>query len=160
MAELLSLVASIIAVIGVGGQVTKAVRKLASLRDAPDVILALNNEISDLHLVVVAIEDVFRKQQNRGVLWSGNQIKENNVDITVTNSLQYTKDKSVELEALYCRIVPSAFSSGGSQIDKISWLQVQKRIKTVWLHERIKEMQKDLRSARLRLTTALGVLNS
>ena len=161
MAEALGLIASILAVIGVGGQITKAVRKLASLKDAPDVILALNNEISDLHLVVIAIEDVFQKKRTSGVPLPGNRAEETNVDTIVTNSLQYTQDKAVELEALYRRIAPSpSGSSDFDPIDKISWSQVQKRIKTAWLHERVKEMQKDLRSARLRLITALGVINS
>ena len=45
-------------------------------------------------------------------------------------------------------------SRDSSQMDKKAWL------KTAWLRERMKEVQKDFRSARLRLTTALGALNS
>ena len=59
MAKALSLVASIIAVVGAGGQLAKIVRKLASIKDASDVVLVLYNNITDLYLVLVAIEDVF-----------------------------------------------------------------------------------------------------
>ena len=44
----LSLTASIVAIIGVGGQAAKAIKKLASVRGAPASILALHNELSDL----------------------------------------------------------------------------------------------------------------
>ena len=161
MAEALSLVASIIAVVGAGGQLAKIVRKLASIKDAPDIVLALHNEITDLHLVVVAIEDVFQKQRTSGIPFPGNRAAEIHIDANVTSSLRYAQDKTADLEALYHRLAPSASGSpGSSQIDKKAWLRIQKIVKTTWLRERMKEVQKDLRSARIRLTTALGMLNS
>ena len=161
MAEALSLVASIIAVVGAGGQLAKIVRRLASIKDAPDIVLALHNEITDLHLVVVAIEDVFQKQRTSGIPFPGNRAGEIHIDANVTSSLRYAQDKTVDLEALYQRLAPSASGSpGSSQIDKKAWLRIQKIVKTTWLRERMKEIQRDLRSARIRLTTALGMLNS
>ena len=55
----LSLTASILTVLGVSGQAAKALKKLASLKGAPTVVLRLNNELSDLHLLTVAIQDIF-----------------------------------------------------------------------------------------------------
>ena len=100
MAEALSLIASIIAVVGAGGQAAKIVRKLATFKNASDTILALNNEISDLHLVVISIEDVIQKRTN-SIPFLGNQARDTHVDTNVINSLQYAKDKTAELEALY-----------------------------------------------------------
>ena len=51
--------ANIIIIVGVRGQAAKAVRKLTSLKGAPDLVFALNNKISDLYLVILAIQDVF-----------------------------------------------------------------------------------------------------
>ena len=130
MADPLSLIASIIAVIGVGGQVAKAVRKIASLKDAPDAVLALNNEIPDLHLVVLAVEDVFQKQRTSRVPPPSGAAAEIYADITVANSLKFAKAKTVELEELYHRLTPSILdSSGSSQVNKITWSRMKKIVK-------------------------------
>ena len=69
----LFLTASIIAIAGAGGGAAKAVRKLASLKDAPHLLLALNNEISDLNVVVLAVQDIFQRQQKGSVPFPGYQ---------------------------------------------------------------------------------------
>ena len=146
----LSIIASTIAIIGAGGQAAKAIRKLASLKGAPDLILALNNEINDLHLVVVAIQDVFERQQTSGVPFPGNRAGEINVDTSITKSLTQAKDKVLELEALYKRLNISIPGSS-AEFKKIAWLREQKRVK---------KMHEDLKSVRLKLAGALGILNS
>ena len=163
MADPLSLVASIVAVVGVGGQVAKAVKKLASLKGAPDIILALNNEITDLHLVVLAIEDVFQKHCSSGVPFPGNRAGDIHVDAAVTKALQFAKDKTVELETLYQQIAPALSTPGGtSKVNKTMQSRIPKLVKNVWIQEqrRVKQIQQDLHSARLKLTAALGILNS
>ncbi|KAL9116731.1 MAG: hypothetical protein Q9187_006741 [Circinaria calcarea] len=148
----LSITASIITIIGVGGQAAKAVRKLASLKGAPDLVLALNNEISDLHLVVLAIQDVFQRQQTSGLLFPGSWPGEANVNASVTKSLRDANEKVVELEALHNRLITSASGpSGSATLNRTAWLREQKRVK---------KMQEDLRSVRLKLTAALSILNS
>ena len=150
----LSITASIITIVGVGGQAAKAVRKLASLKGAPDLVLALNNEISDLHLVVLAIQGVFQRQQTSALSFPGNQVVDSNVDASVTNSLRHAKEKVVELEALHNRLTKTTTASGSSgstAFNKGAWLREQKRVK---------KMQEDLRNVRLKLAAALSVLNS
>ena len=140
--------------VGIGRQAAKAVRKLASLKGAPDVVLALNNEISDLHLVVLAIQDVFQRQQTSALSFPGNRVVDANIDASVTNSLRHAKEKVVELEALHNRLTTTATASGSSgstAFNKGAWLREQKRIK---------KMQEDLRNVRLKLAAALSVLNS
>lgn len=46
----LSITASIISILAVAKGVDQGLQKLQSLREVPDVILALNNEVSDLKL--------------------------------------------------------------------------------------------------------------
>ena len=53
----LSLTASLIAVIGVGGNVAKSLKKVLAFRDAPKELLALNKEIIDFRLVLDRISD-------------------------------------------------------------------------------------------------------
>ena len=148
----LSLIASIIAILGVGGQAAKAVRKLAALKGAPDLVLALNNEISDLHLVVLAIQDVFQRQQNSGRPFPNNQVDEVSVNTSVTNSLRQAKEILIELEALHNRLNTSASgSSGSTTFNKVAWLREQRKVR---------KAQEDLRNVRLKLAAALGILNS
>ena len=141
----LSLTASIIAIIGVGGQVAKAVRKAASLQGAPDLVLALNNEMADLNLVVVAVQGIFQRLQTTGVR-SG----ELNADNSITSSLKQVKGKVIELAALQKRLNIS-ISGSNVEFDKVAWLREQKKVK---------RMQEDLKSVRLKLAAALGVLTS
>ena len=148
----LSITASILTIVGVGGQAAKAVKRLASLKGAPDLVLALNNEISDLHLVVLAIQDVFQRQQTGGAPLPGNRVVVANVDASVTNSLRYANEKVVELESLHSQLTTNASrSSGSTTFNKTVWLREQKRVK---------KMQEDLRNVRLKLAGALSVLNS
>lgn len=57
----LSVTASIIAILGAGEVIAQGIRKLVLLRDAPSGILQLNNELSDLRLVIVVVQDVHKQ---------------------------------------------------------------------------------------------------
>ena len=150
----LSLTASIITVLGVGGEAAKFFRNLALFKDAPDAILALNNELSDLRLVVAAIEAAFQTRITSGIPFLGNRVHEISAEASVGSSLQQVKEKTLELEALHNRLVPTVSRSSTSKTRNI--------YKRVWLveHKVIKRLQEDFRSARLKLVTALGILNS
>ena len=148
----LSLTAGIIAIIGAGGQAAKTIKKLASVKGAPDSILALHNEISDIRLIIIAIQDVFEKQRSTGIPFPGYRAGEANIDASVINALEQANEKLLELEALHDRLAPfSSGLSGTTTMDKVTWLREQKKLML---------MQEDLRSTRLKLATALGVLNS
>ncbi|MCJ1241448.1 hypothetical protein MMC14_009453 [Varicellaria rhodocarpa] len=95
----LSLTASIIAIFGVGGQIANTLRKLASSRGSSDLLIAINNELSDLHLVVLAIQDVLRKQQPI----------QSSINASVTVSIRQAYGKVLELlQALHDRFATVA----------------------------------------------------
>ena len=52
MADPLSIAASIIAVVGAAESVTKVLSKIKNMRHAPDELLALINEVSDLRVIL------------------------------------------------------------------------------------------------------------
>lgn len=56
MADPLSIIASTIAVIGAAESVGKAVNRIRDITNAPDEVLALSNEISDLTVVLKHVE--------------------------------------------------------------------------------------------------------
>ena len=147
----LSLTASIIAIVGVGGQAAGAVRKLAALKNAPELILALNNEITDLHLVVSAIQDVYQRQRN----WDSPSPASMTSDIntSITSSLQHAINTTAKLEVLYGRLKISSAgtSTGPIKFNTVAWLREQRNIR---------QIQQDLRSVRIKLAGALSILNS
>ncbi|MCJ1237599.1 hypothetical protein MMC14_005586 [Varicellaria rhodocarpa] len=147
----LSLTASIISIVGIGGQAAKAVRKIASLKGAPDIVLSLNNEIADLHLVVLAIQDVFQKQQTSGKALPSHRQNEIHINASITSSLNEANETAVQLNTLYRRLSTSAAGSSSTTLNKVAWLREQKRVRQV---------QEDLRNVRLKLGAALGILNS
>ena len=157
----LSLTTGIIALLGASSQAAKAIRQLAALKNVPDLVLALNNEIADLHLVLLAIQDVFERQQSSGVPFPGGRRRtgdEASVDATLVSFLGQAKAKVGELEALHRRlvvvVVPSEGSgaaAGAGALNKAVWLRVQKRVKRI---------QEELRTVRLNLAAALVVVSS
>ena len=151
----LSLTASIVAIIGVGGQAAKAIEKLASVRGAPDAILALNNELSDLRLIITAIEEVYQVQRTVGsTSSSGNQVYEASIDASIVSSLEQVNSKVLELQSMYQRLtqsIPVSSSSTALKINRATWLVERKKLK---------RLQEDLRAARLKLAATLGVLNA
>ena len=144
----LSFTASIIAIVGVSGQAAGAIRKLASIRGAPDIVLALNNEITDLHLVVTALRDAFQRQR---VIALPPSVTGSGYHVSITSSLQQALDKVQELEALYDRLKPrTANATGSPKPNTVRWLREQSRVR---------QMLEDLKAVRLKLTGAVGMLN-
>ena len=140
----LSVTASIIAFVGVSGQASRAIRKLAAVRGAPDLVLALNNEITDLHLVITTLQDALQRQQLIAMPSSGYYT-------SITHSLQQALDKVQELESLYSRLKPiTPNASGILRLSSVKWLREQSKIR---------QMRDDLRTVELQLVGALGMLS-
>ena len=147
--DLLSLTASIIAIVGLSGYATRAIRRLAAIRGAPDIVLALSNEITDLHLVVTAIQDAFKKQQ--AVMLA--PASRSSSDTSIMSSLRQALDKVQELEAMYNRIMPTARSASRSiKFSKLTWLRLLRE------QSKLRQMLDDLKTTRLKLGLALGTL--
>ena len=61
MADPLSAIASVLTLIGAGSQVAKGFNKILQLKNAPGVVLALQNEISDVHCVLNDIQSILER---------------------------------------------------------------------------------------------------
>ena len=141
----LSISASIIAIVGAGGETAKILRHLASMKGAPALLLALNNEITDLHLAVRATQDILH------TLSAARQGLDVSVRDSVTSSLQLVNGKVIELEALHRRLLRSPPGAVPYELNKTVWLREQKRIK---------RLRDDLRSVRVNLGLPLALLSS
>ena len=115
MADPLSITASIIAVVGAAEGVTKTLAKFKSIRNAPDELLALINEVSDLKLV-------FSDIQNHIVIQRAQipQTKEQNISTLVKRA----KDKLLELDQLiqYRLVKPE---SDQIKVSRREWLRAR-----------------------------------
>lgn len=138
----LSVTASIVAVVGAASSVGRTLSKLASLRGAPNTIQALNNEIEDLRLILQEIDTLLR----RDIDSSGPSLHQ-----SLSSALQRAKDKLLELEVILEYQVMTVDDHGNAAVNRFGWARQQTTIQRI---------QEDLRSIRLDLIAALGLLNA
>ncbi len=144
----LSLTASILAIFGAGSTVGKGLEKILSARRLPDVLLQLNNEVTDLQYVVRDVDDLLR-QQAQAVREDGEQLPRY---ASLTSALEHTKQTLLALESLIAYELTSYNSRGGRRrIDWMSGLRAESKVKS---------LKEDIRTDRVRLSTALSLLTS
>lgn len=118
----LSVTAGIIAVLGTGGVVVKRVKSLLALEYAPDELLSLNNEISDLQSVLHDVQDLLvRPSDDHGAP----------VPLALTKALQRSRETVLALEKLIAYDLTVIDSrSKKPRVDKSRWLRAVKNLKT------------------------------
>lgn len=139
----LSVTAGIVAVVGAASSVGRTLGKLASLRGAPNAIRALNNEIEDLRLILQEIDTLLR----RDIDSSGPSFHHQ----SLSGSLQRAKEKLLELEGILEYQIMTVDDHGNATVNRFGWARQQTTIQRI---------QGDLRSIRLDLVAALGLLNA
>ena len=136
----LSLTASIIAIVGGGNTVGKGLKKILSASHLPDILLQLNNEVTDLQYTVQDINDLLQLQTQKPL----------SSYASLTSALKFSKQTLLVLESLIAYELTTVDSRNRqTRIDWISWLRVEPKIK------RLKE---DIRADRVRLSSALTLL--
>ena len=100
----LSLTASIIAILGTGGAIAKGFVKIRGTRHAPVVLLQLNNEVSDLTLLVQAVDQ--QLQSYRSPMAPSTQ------DQVICKALERAKEVVLDLEKLIGYTLTKETSSG------------------------------------------------
>ena len=139
----LSLTASIIAVLGASATVASGIEKIISMRNAPDAILALNNEVADFQLVVGMIHELLQDYN------SSNSTESAVYTESLTSVLVRAKQKLLELDML----IQYRLMTGGTKQDfnRIAWVRE---------HRKVKALQDEIRSIRMNLVAVIGVLTS
>ncbi len=136
----LSIAASIVGLIAAANQVAVGLNKLASLRGAPAAVLQLNNEVSDLRLVLSGAEPLlYKHDQIAASRGSGNP--------AVQLSIERAKKRLADLES----VVLNRLLTRMGIIDRLGWLKEQDKIQAALV---------DLRTARLHITAMVGVVTS
>ena len=137
-----SLTASIVAILGAGGTIAKGLGKIRKLQHAPDILLQLNNEVTDIHLSIESVDELAHQ-------WTHQPSTSNTQRKLVYVTLDRAKSAVLELEKLVAYILTKETSTG-TEIDRSAW---------VWNPNRIKEVKDSIRRAREDLNTVWATLS-
>ena len=141
MADPLSAAASILAILGASGAVGKFLKKVVALKRAPDILLALNNDIVDLQHVVQAVDEL-RQEHSR-------MTNKAPLDC-VRESLEKLKKTLSILENLVSYELTVVERDGSHvRLDRSVWLRVESKIK---------ELRKEIRADKSDLCLSLTLL--
>ena len=141
----LSVTASIIALFQAGGIVSKGLKKIANLRNAPDILLALNNEVADLQGLVENIDDVLRQHR---------EITGLEPIISLCRALDRAKRTLLKLENVLAYQLTSIKCKDGELhpvLNRSSWLRLESNV------QRLKD---EIREDKISLLSALSVFTS
>ncbi len=142
----LSLTASIIAIVSAGSIVNKGLEKILSARRLPDILLQLNNEVTDLKYIVQDIDDLLRQQAQA----TREDKKPLPSHASLISALEFSKRTLLALESLVAyKLTVVDSRDRRTRIDWMAWLRVESKV------ERLKE---DIRTDRVRLSSALSLL--
>ena len=120
----LSLTASITAVLGAGTIIAQGLRRIQQLKGAPDLLLQLNNEIIDLHVLIRAVDEIFHRHNHTQASFTDAQ------QSVICNVLVRAKHTLLELEELIAYFLTKE-TDEGSKIDRLAWLRSQGKVTEV-----------------------------
>jgi len=135
----LSLTASVIAVIGAADSTGKGLLKLIALRGVPDIVLALNNEIAELKLMLHELEALLYDT-------TLSEVSRAHLNSSVLPNVLRAKDR---LDALRTVTEQELHRRDGS-INRAAWLKVERKVCRI---------QISLRDSRQSINVALSIVN-
>lgn len=136
----LSITTSVLTLLAAANQVAKGLDKLASIKGAPAAVLALNNEVSDLRLVLCEAEPLLQKHVHTAVSpLTG--------DRTLQLSIDRAKERLTDLES----VVGNRLMRRMGTKDRLGWLYEQ---------DKVQKALSDVRTAKANVTTMLGVVTT
>lgn len=136
----LSITASVLTLLTAANKVAKGLDKLASIKGVPAAVLALNNELSDLRLVLTEAEPLLQKHAHTAVPpTTGNR--------TLQLSINKAKGRLADLES----IVGNRLMRRMGTRDRMGWLYEQ---------DRVQKALTDVRTAKENVTAMLGVVTT
>ena len=132
----LSITASVLTLAGAGGKISKTLKKLVNLRDAPRLYQDLNNELELLRCTVGDVQTFL--SQNK--LYS-----KTDSPSSLPRILHRLKETLVDFESLISYELTAIDRSNKSRVDRTRWLRADDKIKTML--DRIREERLSLRPA-------------
>ena len=147
MADPLSIAASVITVIGAADSIGKSLGKVKTLRNAPAEVLALQNEVSDLRIV---LDDV-----NFCVLDMGSTETSTRITIRLqhlSELVDRAKSQLLQLDKLlHYDIIKPGSLDGEFKVSRTEWLRAQSAVEAI---------RQSLRDVKLNIATQMMGINS
>ncbi|KAI4230233.1 MAG: hypothetical protein L6R36_000198 [Xanthoria steineri] len=143
MAEAFAVAASVITLINTSRKAVEGIAKLAELRHAPQILLALKNEVVDLQCVLEDLADLEHKFHDT-------------LQEAFTPSLRRTIDRTTKVLLALDELIAYKLTKPGSRdgilrVDRSIWLRSQ---------DRIGRILQDVRDCRIRLANAMAILTA
>ena len=144
MAEVLSLAASIVGVLGAAEGAVKTLSAVASICNAPDEVLALVNEISDLRVVLYNTESYVRSARASHI--THEHLQQLSAFVNRARNELLKLDELIQLKILKPQSSPERIV-----LSKFEWIKGVKKVHR--LHQ-------TLRDIRLNIVTQMTMMNS
>ena len=139
----LSVSASVLTLLGVGGTLSKLLRKGIDLKNAPDVLRALNDEVSELQSTANDANDL---------LWTATRDSDDPPPKSLISSLSRVKSILLQLESYISYQLTTFTTDGGSiRLDKSVYLRAERRLQ---------ELKDEIHASRIALASALSLFAS
>ena len=123
MMDPLSITSAIVTLLGAGGQIQKVLKKVVSLKNAPGILLAVNNEITDLRAVVQIFDDLLQSQYNTKDAAPYSQL---------SGSLEKVKQTLLTLEQLVSyELTVIVGDDPHPRLDKSVWLRAEPEFRAI-----------------------------
>ena len=136
----LSVSASVVALLGAGGTLAKLLRKGIGLKNAPDVLRALNDEVSELQSTANDVNDL---------LWSANLDADGHPPKSLVSTLNRVKSILLQLESYISYQLTTVTADGGSnRLDKSVYVRAE---------HRLQEFKDEILTSRIALAAALSL---
>lgn len=117
----LSVTASIVAIVGAGSSLASGLRSIYALKDAPDELLQLNEELFHVQLLVSAIQESCRQRGDR-------VSAEDQCDKLIFMTLKRSRDKVLDVEKLIAYDLTKV-TANGDKLDKAAWLRAPSKVR-------------------------------
>ncbi|RYP71212.1 hypothetical protein DL769_004732 [Monosporascus sp. CRB-8-3] len=137
----LSITASVIAVVGAAQKCAQGIAMLREFQEAPEQLAALNNEVSDLELVLSHASSIGQQPSD----------DQHSSLLALSTQVERAGKQLHALRTLIEQHLVRHGKKGNTKVTRIGWIRERNRIA---------QMQRELRSTRLNISTALGVISS
>lgn len=139
----LSLTASIIAIVQISGTIGKGLKKIVNLRNAPDIFLALNNEVADLQCILQDVNSLLRQRlDTTGQEPLGSLVR----------ALEKAKQTLSKLEILLAYDLTTTKRNGNeARLDRSVWIRAEAKVY---------QIKDEIREDKSSLSSALSILTS
>ena len=139
----LSVSASVITLLGAGGTLSKLLRRCIRLKDAPEILRALNDEVSELQCTATDVNDL---------LWTATLDPDVRPPKSLVSSLNRVKSTLLQLESFVSYQLTTVTADRGSvRLDKSVYLRME---------HRIHELKDEIYASRVALALALSLFAS